>query len=422
MVCLVELAPDAVPADGDAALLLQRYRRADGYDYHVQATPGLEARLPTPFPQGGFGFPSFAAARLFAEGLATAAGVPQLYLRFPLPPPGGAAQGPRIAVCEAEAQAESGLAAQPRGGRTDGSWLGALLARATPPRPLPTAVVLPCEAGPIAAASAAAAKRLIAPILIGPEAEIRRAAAEAGVELAGLRIIPEPDARDAAARAVDLVRAGEVALVMTAATSLERLTAAFDDRERGLRAERRMSCVYVVDAEAFPRPLLITDAALNVAPDLADKRDIVQNAIVVGHALGLETPRVALISAADTVDAKLPSTVEAAALCKMADRGQITGAVLDGPLTFDAAVSVRAAEAAAIASPVAGYADILVAPDLVAADLLARELAVLGGAQTAGVAVGAPAPIVLTPRGGGERSALAACAVAVQLARGGRAA
>jgi phosphotransacetylase len=297
-----------------------------------------------------------------------------------------------------------------------------LLARASQRAALPTAVVHPCEAAVISMAMRASASGLITPILIGPEAQIRRAAAEAGADLAGVRIIPERDAQSAAARAVDLARAGDAALMMTDAGSLKALSAAMRHPQGGLEPERRMSCVYIVDAAAFPRPLLITDAALNVAPSLAEKRDIVQNAIDVGHALGLEAPRVALLSAADTVDATLSSTIEAAALCKMADRGQITGALLDGPLTFDAAVSVRAADACAFDSPVAGRADILVAPDLVAGDLLARELAVLGGAQTAGVAVGAQAPIVLAPRGGGERSGLAACAAAAELAQGRRAA
>jgi len=204
---------------------------------------------------------------------------------------------------------------------------------------------------------------------------------------------------------------------MTGAPLLDVVTEVVLDPQHGLATQRRLSCVYIVDAAAFPRPLLITDEGINVAPGLTDKRDIVQNAIEVAHAMGLQTPRVAVLSAADTIEAKLPSTLDAAALCKMAERGQITGALVDGPLTFDAAVSVRAADERAIHSPVAGRADILVAPDLVAGDLLARELAVLGGTQTAGLAVGARVPIVLAPRGGGDRSGLAACAVAVELAQ-----
>jgi len=185
MVRLVELAPDAAPAQGEAALLLQRFRRADGYDYYVQATAALEARLPQPFPHGGFGFRSFAGARLFAEGLATAAGLPQLYLGFPVPPPGGSTQAPAVAVCDAEA-AEAAAHEAPGSGT---SWFEALLARSRGRRPAAAAIVHPCEAATIAAVAAAARLRLIAPILIGPETEIRRAAAEAHADLAGVPIV-----------------------------------------------------------------------------------------------------------------------------------------------------------------------------------------------------------------------------------------
>ena len=283
--------------------------------------------------------------------------------------------------------------------------------------PAPTAVVHPCSAAALLAAVDAAEAGLIAPILVGPESKIRKAAEEAGKSLDGLRIVPAAHSHEAAAKAVELARAGEAQLLMKGSLHTDELMGAVVAAATGLRTERRISHVYVMDVPSHPAPLLITDAAINIAPTLLEKADIIRNAIDLAHVIGIEQPRVAILSAVETVNPALPSTLEAAALCKMADRGQITGGLLDGPLAFDNAVSEAAAAEKGIVSPVAGKADILVAPNLEAGNMLAKQLTFLGGADAAGVVLGARVPIILTSRADSLRTRLASCAVAVLMAR-----
>lgn len=295
-------------------------------------------------------------------------------------------------------------------------WSRALLARCAALPPIPTAVVHPCDPTAVSAAAEAAELGLITPILVGPEAKIRAAADAAGVDISAFRLEPTAHSHAAADRGVALVRAGEAMLLMKGSLHTDELMHAVLAADTGLRTARRVSHVYLMDVPRYPRPLLITDAAINIAPSLEAKRDIVQNAIDLAHVLGIATPRVAILSAIETINPKLPSTLDAAALCKMADRGQITGAVLDGPLAFDNAVSPEAAAEKNIVSPVAGQADILVVPDLVAGNILAKQLTFLAGADAAGVVVGARAPIILTSRADPESARIASCAVAVLMA------
>jgi phosphotransacetylase/acyl dehydratase len=295
----------------------------------------------------------------------------------------------------------------------------ALVARAAGGTPAATAVVYPVDAASLLAALDAARAGLIAPILIGPEARIRAVAHEAGADIAALRLIDAPDPRAAAAHAVALARAGEVALLMKGDLHTEDLMAEVVATQTGLRTARRISHVYLVDVPGYPRPLLLTDVAINVTPTLADKVDIVQNAIDCAQAIGIAQPRVAILAAVEVVSARLPSTLDAAALCKMADRGQITGGVLDGPLGFDNAVDAKAAADKGIVSPVAGRADILVVPDLEAGNMLAKQLTFLSGAEAAGVVLGARVPIVLSSRADSAGTRLASCALAVLMSRRG---
>jgi phosphotransacetylase len=252
------------------------------------------------------------------------------------------------------------------------------------------------------------------PVLVGPEARIRRAAAAAGRDLAGVEIVDAPHSHAAAERAVALAREGKVAALMKGALHTDELMEAVVAKEGGLRTERRMSHVFAFDVPNYPKPLFITDAAINIDPDLETKRDIVQNAIDLVRALGVTQPRVAILSAVETVSPKLASTIDAAALCKMAERGQIRGGVLDGPLGFDNAISSEAAAAKGIVSRVAGQADILVVPDLEAGNMLAKQLTYLADADAAGIVLGARVPIMLTSRADGALARLASCAV-VQL-------
>jgi phosphate butyryltransferase len=295
----------------------------------------------------------------------------------------------------------------------------ALVARAAGGTPVATAVVYPVDAASLLAAIDAARAGLIAPILIGPEARIRNVAREAGADIAALRVIDAPDPRAAAAHAVALARAGEVAMLMKGDLHTEDLMAEVVATQTGLRTARRISHVYLVDVPGYPRPLLLTDVAINVSPTLADKVDIVQNAIDCAHAIGIAQPRVAILAAVEVVSERLPSTLDAAALCKMADRGQITGGVLDGPLGFDNAVDAKAAADKGIVSPVAGRADILVVPDLEAGNMLAKQLTFLSGAEAAGVVLGARVPIVLSSRADSAGTRLASCALAVLMSRRG---
>ena len=278
--------------------------------------------------------------------------------------------------------------------------------------PVRAAVVHPCDPLSLAGAIDAARKGMIVPILVGPRAKIEAAAQEAGHSLEGVEIIDTPHSHSAAATSVALVRDGKVAALMKGALHTDELMEAVVDTALGLRTERRMSHVYVLDVPTYPKPLLITDAAINIYPDLNIKRDIVQNAIDLALALGVIEPKVAILSAVETVNPRIASTLDAAALCKMADRGQITGGLLDGPLAFDNAVSAVAVAAKGIISDVAGDADILVAPDLEAANMMAKQLIYLAGADAAGIVLGARVPIILTSRADSPVSRLASCALA----------
>lgn len=275
-----------------------------------------------------------------------------------------------------------------------------------------TAVVHPCDETSLLGALDAAADQLIVPVLVGPIAKIRQAAEQARRSLDGIEIVDARHSHAAAEAAVAMARSGSVQALMKGALHTDELMAAVVHSATGLRTERRMSHVFVLDVPHYPKPLFVTDAAINIYPDLETKRDIVQNAIDLAHALGIPQPRVALLSAVETVNPKIISTVDAAALCKMSDRGQITGGLIDGPLAFDNAVSKSAATAKGIISSVAGDADILLAPDLEAANMIAKQLIYLAGADAAGIVMGARVPIMLTSRADGTLARQASCALA----------
>jgi phosphate acetyltransferase/phosphate butyryltransferase len=299
--------------------------------------------------------------------------------------------------------------------RARGERYRALLAAAAGTPRVRTAVVHPVDAVSLLGAVEAARADLIEPVLVGPEAKIRKAAEQAGVDLAPFRIVPTAHSHAAADCAVALARTGEVQALMKGALHTDELMHAVVARETGLRTGRRISHVFAMDVPTYPRPLFITDAAINVYPTLEDKRDIVQNAIDLVHALGIPAPRVAILSALETVSPKIASTIEAAALCKMAERGQIVGAFVDGPMAFDLAVSEDAAKTKDFVSPVAGRADIVVVPDLEAGNMLAKQLEYLADAQVAGIVLGARVPIILTSRADGPLARLASCALAALL-------
>jgi len=282
--------------------------------------------------------------------------------------------------------------------------------------PLRTAVVHPVDEVSLAGAIQAAREKLIVPVLVGPEAKIRGAAAEAKVDLAGYEIVPTEHSHAAAAAAVALARDLKVEALMKGSLHTDEFMGAIV-REDKLRTARRMSHVFVIDCPDYPRLLFVTDAAINIYPTLEDKVDIVQNAIELAHALELNEPRVAILSAVETVTSKIKSTIDAAALCKMADRRQITGGILDGPLAFDNAVSVEAARTKGIVSPVAGRADIFVVPDLEAGNMLAKQLEYLAEAEIAGIVLGARVPVILTSRADKAVARLSSCALALLLAR-----
>ncbi len=288
----------------------------------------------------------------------------------------------------------------------------AMLAATAPLDPITTAVVHPCDAASLIGALEARDKTLITPILVGPEDRIIAVAAEEGLNIDGLEIVDAKHSHASAQAAVRHVREGKAQALMKGALHTDEVMSAVVDKVTGLRTERRMSHVFVLDVPTYPKPLMITDAAINIFPDLMVKADIVQNAIELGHALGVDEPKVAILSALETIYPKIPSTVEAAALCKMADRGQITGGVLDGPLAFDNAISRKAADAKGITSPVPGEADILVAPDLEAGNMIAKQLMYLAGADSAGIVLGARVPIMLTSRADGTLSRLVSAALA----------
>jgi phosphate acetyltransferase len=287
--------------------------------------------------------------------------------------------------------------------------------------PVPCAVVHPCDPDSLLGPVEAARRGLIAPALVGPEDKIRAVARAEGVDLGPYRIVPVAHSHAAADRAVELARTGEVEALMKGSLHTDELMGAVVPSAAGMRTSRRISHVFVMDVPSYPRMLLITDAAINIAPGLEDKADIVGNAIDLAHVLGIETPKVAILSAVETVTAKMPSTLEAAALCKMAERGQITGGVLDGPLAFDNAISAEAARTKKIVSPVAGQADILLVPDLEAGNMLAKQLSYLSGAEGAGIVLGARVPIVLTSRADSVRTRLASAAVMALVAHARRA-
>jgi phosphate acetyltransferase len=283
--------------------------------------------------------------------------------------------------------------------------------------PIATAVVHPVDANSLGGAVAAAQANLIAPVLIGPEHKVRAVADEAGLDLSPYRLVPTEHSDAAAAKAVAMVREGEVRALMKGSLHTDEFMHPIMRSENGLRTERRLSHVFLLDVPSYDRPLFVTDGAINISPDLEDKRDIVQNAIDMAHALGIASPKVAILSAVEVVTPKIPSTVEAAAICKMASRKQITGGIVDGPLAFDNAISEDAARAKGIDSPVAGRADILVVPDVEAGNMLAKQLEYLADADAAGVVLGARIPIILTSRADSIQSRLASCAIAALIER-----
>ena len=286
---------------------------------------------------------------------------------------------------------------------------------------LATAVVQPCDETSLRGALEAAEAGLIVPILVGPKDKIIRLAKSLGLNIEGFEIIDVPHSEAAAEKAVELVRTGKAELLMKGSLHSDELLSAVTKRETGLRTGRRISHVFVMDVPTHPQTLFITDAAVNIAPDLMAKRDIIQNAIDLYTGLGLGTPKVAILSAVETVTPSIPSTIDAAALCKMADRGQITGGEVDGPLAFDNAISPEAARIKGIKSPVAGQAQILVVPDLEAGNMLAKNLTFISKADAAGIVLGARVPIILTSRADNVRTRMASCAVAMLLAHSRRA-
>ncbi len=288
--------------------------------------------------------------------------------------------------------------------------------------PVTCAIVYPCDHDSLVGPIEAARRKLIIPILIGPETEIRAAADAAKVDLRNFQIISTEHSHAAAEKAVAMARAGEVEALMKGSLHTDELMAAVVPSATGLRTSRRISHVFVLDVPTYPRMLLVSDAAINIAPDLKAKVHIVQNAIDLAKVLDIAEPKVAILSAVETVNPDIPSTLDAAALCKMADRGQITGGLLDGPLAFDNAVSEHAAKTKKIESPVAGRADVLIAPDLEAANMLAKQLQYLAGADAAGIVLGARVPIVLTSRADTVRTRLASTAVMARVAQANRAA
>jgi phosphate acetyltransferase len=278
--------------------------------------------------------------------------------------------------------------------------------------PVTTAVAHPCDQVSLEGVLEAARLGLIEPILVAPPARLREVAKKAGLDISGFPLVASEHSHDSAAKAVELVREGKAEALMKGSLHTDELMAAVVARDTGIRTARRISHCFVMDVPGHKDPLIITDAAVNIAPDLAVKVDIVQNAIDLGHAMQFEEVRVAILSAMETVNPKVPSTIEAAALCKMADRGQITGGVLDGPLALDNAISKEAAAIKDIVSPVAGRANVLVVPDLEAGNMLAKSLSFLAGADAAGIVLGARVPIILTSRADSVTSRLASCAVA----------
>jgi len=295
-----------------------------------------------------------------------------------------------------------------------------LLERCKELEAIPTAVVHPCEALALAGAMEAAGKGLIRPVLVGPAERIKDIAKQADVALGDVEIIDTPHSHESAKQAVQLVRTGKAELLMKGSLHTDELMAAVVSRDGGLRTERRISHVFAMDVPTYHKTLMVTDAAINIAPTLEDKVDICQNAIDLVNAIGQAHPKVAILAAVETVTSRMPATIDAAALCKMAERGQITGAILDGPLAFDNAISKEAALTKGIVSEVAGDPDILLAPDLEAGNILAKQLSFLANADSAGLVLGAKVPVILTSRADNVRSRIASCAVGMLAAHARR--
>ena len=288
-----------------------------------------------------------------------------------------------------------------------------LIAKAKQVPPAQTIVVHPCDESSLRGPVEAADIGIIKPTLVGPAGKINKVADQFGIKIRSFQIIDVAHSDAAAERAVELVHEGKGELLMKGSLHTDELMRAVTNSKTGLRTARRISHVFIMDVPTYPETLFVTDAAINIAPDLDAKRDIIQNAVDLFTQVGLGTPRVAILSAVETVTSKIPSTIDAAALCKMADRGQITNAILDGPLAFDNAISPEAAKIKGIQSPVAGKAQILVVPDLEAGNMLAKNLIFLSKADSAGLVLGARVPVVLTSRADSVRSRMASCAAAV---------
>lgn len=286
--------------------------------------------------------------------------------------------------------------------------------------PVATAVVHPCDEESLKGAILAAARGLICPILVGPSDRIHQVAHAIGVDISSFQLIDSPYSQESARIAVELVRKGKAEALMKGSLHTDELMSAVVDRATGLRTARRLSHVFRMDVQTYAKPLLITDAAINIYPDLMAKADIIQNAIDLAHVLGTPEPRVAILSAVETVNPKIQSTIDAAALCKMADRRQIKGGILDGPLAFDNAISLEAAQTKGIKSAVAGMADILVVPDLESGNMVAKQLEYLASAVPAGIVLGARVPIILTSRADNAETRMASCVLAVLIANANR--
>ncbi len=291
-----------------------------------------------------------------------------------------------------------------------------LIANCQKLEPVATAVVHPCDEASLRGAVEAGELRLLKPILVGPRAKIGAIAAECGLDISGLELVDVPHSHAAAEKAVSLACEGKVEMLMKGSLHTDELMSAVVNSKTGLRTGRRVSHAFIMDVPSIERPIIITDGAINIFPSLKDKVDILQNAIDFAHALGIAEPKVAILSAMETVNPDVPSTIEAAALCKMAERGQITGAILDGPLALDNAIDLAAAQIKKIRSPVAGMADILLVPDLEAGNMLAKSLTFMADADAAGIVLGARVPIILTSRADSVTARLASCAVAALVA------
>jgi phosphate acetyltransferase len=295
-----------------------------------------------------------------------------------------------------------------------------LITRGKALAPAPCAVAYPCDESSLRGAVEAGQMGLFKPILVGPNARIEAVAAQFGIDLSGCELVDAPDTEGAADTAVRLAREGKAEMLMKGSLHTDELMAAVVRRETGLRTSRRISHCFIMDVPAIDRVVIVTDAAVNIFPTLEDKVHIAQNAIDLAHALGLECPKVAILSAMETINPKVSSTIEAAALCKMAERGQITGGLLDGPLALDNAIDLGAARIKKITSPVAGQADILVVPDLEAGNMLAKSLSFMADADAAGIVLGARVPVILTSRADSVSTRLASCAVAALVAKARR--